>query len=480
MLDAYASVGMPIYYQHWSFGEQFVKEQESYKRGRMGLAYEIVINSSPCIAYLMEENSMLMQTLVIAHASFGHNHFFKNNYLFKQWTDAEGIIDYLVFAKKYISKCEQKYGVEDVELVLDAAHAISVYGVDKYTRPETISAAQEEDRRQEREEFIQSQLNLLWNTIPENEKEEDEEDEDEPKFPSEPQENLLYFIEKNAPKLEGWKREILRIVRMISQYFYPQRQLQLMNEGCATFFHYKIIHELEKEGVIDHGAMIEFYHSHTGVIKQHDAIILTGKKEPKYKQNPNYSGINPYALGLAMYKDIERISMKPTEEDINWFGGQDWVGNGDWLKNIKWAIENFKDESFIKQFLSPKIMRDFQMFAMHDDEKDTMIEISAIHNNQGYKQIRETLSQQYNLGYKIPDIQITNIDKWGDRSITLNHTMVNERPIDASTALETLKYIEYLWGYNVKLESTDHNGDIRGIIDLRENETILDVFLPPD
>ena len=181
-----------------------------------------------------------------------------------------------------------------------------------------------------------------------------------------------------------------------------------------------------------------------------------------------------------MYQDIERISMKPTEEDINWFGGQDWVGNGDWLKNIKWAIENFKDESFIKQFLSPKIMRDFQMFAMHDDEKDTMIEISAIHNNQGYKQIRETLSQQYNLGYKIPDIQITNIDKWGDRSITLNHTMVNERPIDASTALETLKYIEYLWGYNVKLESTDHNGDIRGIIDLRENETILDVFLPPD
>ncbi|HSO48104.1 MAG TPA: SpoVR family protein, partial [Rhizobiaceae bacterium] len=88
MLDAYSSVGMPLMYQHWSFGKHFLREEYLYRKGRRGLAYELVINSNPCITYLMEENTMALQALVIAHASFGHNHFFKNNYLFRQWTDA--------------------------------------------------------------------------------------------------------------------------------------------------------------------------------------------------------------------------------------------------------------------------------------------------------------------------------------------------------------------------------------------------------
>ena len=105
MLDAYSSVGMPLFYKHWSFGKHFAYHEASYRKGLMGLAYEIVINSSPCISYLMEENTATMQTLVIAHAAFGHNHFFKNNYLFKQWTDADGILDYLDFARGYIAQC---------------------------------------------------------------------------------------------------------------------------------------------------------------------------------------------------------------------------------------------------------------------------------------------------------------------------------------------------------------------------------------
>ena len=116
MMDAYASVGMPISYNHWSFGKHFLSTEKSYKRGQMGLAYEIVINSNPCISYLMEENSLTMQALVIAHAAYGHNSFFKGNYLFRTWTDAEAIIDYMVFAKNYIADCEQRYGMEAVEL----------------------------------------------------------------------------------------------------------------------------------------------------------------------------------------------------------------------------------------------------------------------------------------------------------------------------------------------------------------------------
>src|SRR5579883_2948166 len=111
MLDAYASVGLPLMYPHWSFGKRFAFHETLYRKGLQGLAYEIVINSNPCICYIMEENSMTMQTLVMAHAAFGHNHFFKNNYLFRQWTDANGILDYLSFARDYVAKCEERYGI---------------------------------------------------------------------------------------------------------------------------------------------------------------------------------------------------------------------------------------------------------------------------------------------------------------------------------------------------------------------------------
>ena len=124
MLDAYSSGAMPVMYPHWSYGKSFSVNEHLYDTGQQNLAYEVVINSNPCISYLMEENTMTMQTLVIAHACYGHNSFFKGNYLFRQWTQADAIIDYLVFAKKYVMECEEKYGFDAVEEVLDAAHAI--------------------------------------------------------------------------------------------------------------------------------------------------------------------------------------------------------------------------------------------------------------------------------------------------------------------------------------------------------------------
>ncbi|RLM50714.1 SpoVR family protein, partial [Halobellus sp. Atlit-31R] len=163
---AYTSVGMPVSYNHWAFGKHFLTTEKSYKRGQMGLAYEIVINSDPCIAYLMEENSLTMQALVIAHAAYGHNSFFKGNYLFRTWTDAEAIVDYMVFAKNYIAECEQRYGIDAVEELLDSCHALQNYGVDRYKRPAKLSVAQETARQKEREEYAQSQVNEIWRTLP--------------------------------------------------------------------------------------------------------------------------------------------------------------------------------------------------------------------------------------------------------------------------------------------------------------------------
>ena len=166
MLDAYSSVGMPLFYKHWSFGKHFAHQEASYRKGLMGLAYEIVINSSPCISYLMEENTATMQTLVIAHAAFGHNHFFKNNYLFKQWTDADGILDYLDFAKNYVAQCEERHGRLAVEQTLDAAHALMSHGIDRYPGKKNLDLRAEEKRAGDRRLHEESVFNDLWRTVP--------------------------------------------------------------------------------------------------------------------------------------------------------------------------------------------------------------------------------------------------------------------------------------------------------------------------
>lgn len=170
MLDVYTSHGMPISYPHWSAGKRFVSHENAYKRGLMGLAYEVVINSSPCISYLMEENTATMQALVIAHAAFGHNHFFKNNRLFREWTDSTQILDYLEFARGYVARCEERYGIKAVERILDAAHALQNQGVDRHTGSKRLDLRQEQERARERRAYEDEQFNDLWRTLPEGQK----------------------------------------------------------------------------------------------------------------------------------------------------------------------------------------------------------------------------------------------------------------------------------------------------------------------
>ncbi|HEY4082326.1 MAG TPA: SpoVR family protein [Burkholderiaceae bacterium] len=439
MMDAYASVGMPVNYRHWSYGKEFIATERNYKRGQMGLAYEIVINSDPCIAYLMEENTMAMQALVIAHASYGHNSFFKGNYLFRMWTDASSIIDYLVYAKNFIANCEERHGVEAVEQMLDSCHALMNHGVDRYRRPSKLSLAQETVRLAEREAHAQRQINDLWRTLPRKAETEDSAGPAARRFPEEPQENLLYFIEKNAPLLEPWQREVVRIVRKVAQYFYPQRQTQVMNEGWATFWHHRLLNTMYDDGFLSDGMMIEWLKSHTNVVAQ-----------------PPMQNLNPYALGFAMYTDIKRICEKPTEEDRRWF--PDLAGS-DWEVTLDHAMRNFKDESFIGQYLSPRLMREFRLFSILDDAEQSEYEISAIHDEAGYHHVRQALSRQYDLSTREPNIQVWNVNLRGDRSLTLRHTQHMNRPLHDS-AQEVLKHVARLWGFGVQLESVNDHGDM--------------------
>jgi spore cortex formation protein SpoVR/YcgB (stage V sporulation) len=317
------------------------------------------------------------------------------------------------------------------------------HGVDRYKRPAPLSIAEEQRRQQERSEYLQSQVNDIWRTIPGYDGEEPQSAES--RWPTEPQENLLYFIEKNAPLLEPWQREVVRIVRKIGQYFYPQRQTQVMNEGWATFWHYTLLNRLYEEGMVSDGFMMEFLQSHTGVVFQ-----------PPFDA-PYYSGINPYALGFAMMRDIRRICEEPTAEDREWFPE---IAGQDWRRVLDFAMRNFKDESFIAQFLSPHLMREFHLFAIRDDDREDAIEVTAIHEEQGYRNLRQALAEQYNLGTREPNIQVFNVDRRGDRSLTLRHFRHNRRPLGDSVD-EILRHIRRLWGFTVRLEALDEQGRVQ-------------------
>ncbi len=437
MLDAYSSIGMPLMYKHWSFGKRFARDEMLYRNGLQNLAYEIVINSNPCIAYLMEENSMMMQTLVMAHAGFGHNHFFKNNNLFRQWTDADGILDYLEFAKTYITRCEERYGEAAVEQVLDAAHALMSQGVNRYPRRKTLNLRDEEKRARERQEERERTYNELWHFTAAGARAKEMHNSSERRLMlGLPEENILYFLEKNAPLLKTWEREILRIVRHISQYFYPQKQTKMMNEGCATFVHYYIMNRLHDTGFLDEGGMLEFLQSHTGAVFQ-----------PDY-DHPGYSGLNPYALGFGMMQDIRRICEQPTEEDRAWL--PEIAGRGDWVDVLKDGWANYRDESFIRQFLSPALMRKMKLFDLYDDSKSDLV-VKAIHNERGYQKVRTKLADQYDVVQHEPEIEVVDVDLDGDRRLMLQHRVYAGVLTREKDTQSVMRHLATLWGYEVTL-----------------------------
>ncbi len=443
MLDAYSSIGMPLMYAHWSYGKRFARDEALYRKGYTALAYEIVINSSPCISYCMEENTMAMQTLVIAHAAFGHNHFFKNNYLFRQWTDPAGILDYLDFAKRYVAACEERYGLEAVERTLDAAHALMGQGVFRYPRARKLSLADYERRRRERIEREAQDYSDLWRTVPgARPAREADLAEDDPRerkrSPRLPEENLLYFLEKNSPKLRSWQRELLRIVRNVAQYFYPQRQTKLMNEGCATFVHYTIVNRLYDKGLISEGALLEILHSHANVVAQFDY------------NDQRFNGFNPYALGFAMMQDIQRICVAPTDEDREWF--PDIAGRDDWGAVLRDVWANYRDESFVRQFLSPRLMRKFRLFALSDTASESSVRVEAIHDAEGYRRLRSALADSYDVAANEPDIQVVDVDLLGDRPLVLRHATRDGVGLAEAGREATLSHIRRLWGYEVRLE----------------------------
>ncbi len=256
-----------------------------------------------------------------------------------------------------------------------------------------------------------------------------------------PEENILYFLEKTAPRMAGWQREVIRIVRLIAQYFYPQRQTKMMNEGCACFVHHRTMTRLHETGQISDGAFLEFLHSHTSVVMQPDF------------DDRRYSGINPYALGFGMMQDIERIALQPTDEDRAWF--PDWAGNGDAYATLREVWANYRDESVISQFLSPNLIRKMGLFHIVDDNQEDEMVVAAIHNERGYRDVRRALARQYDVARRDADIQIVDVDLAGDRRLELRHHVLDGVTLEEKDAERVLQHLADLWGYQVRLVESD-------------------------
>ena len=228
---------------------------------------------------------------------------------------------------------------------------------------------------------------------------------------------------------------------MIAQYFYPQGQTKVMNEGCATFIHYTIINRLFDQGRMGEGAMLELLASHANVVFQ-----------PGF-DDPRFSGLNPYALGFAMMQDIERICTTPTSEDRDWF--PTIAGNGDWMGTLIDAWENHRDESFILQYLSPALIRKFRLFNLSDRARDRFCEVASIHDERGYAAVRSALARNYDPGANRPDIQVVDVDLLGDRRLRLQHLVKNGILLDEKQRDATLAHIRRLWGYGLSLKGID-------------------------
>jgi stage V sporulation protein R len=385
MLIMAVSHGMPISYPHWSFGKDFLGSHEDYVAGKTGTIYEMIINTNPCICYVQEKNTLIMQMLVTAHAAVGHNHFFKNNYMFKQWTKPEFIVDYLQYAKTFIKDMETKYGEIEIGHYLDLAHSLQPFSIDKYKRREVNKSVKTASLRNSLDDIFNSYNPLYDGTFSEYKaKRVGLLQANEIKNIS--SENLLKFIAFYAEKLPDDIRDLLVIMSELYQYYYPQILTKVMNEGFATYSEQKLLNDLYDLGYIGEGYMLENLSDHSAVCHQ--------------RQFQDH--MNPYWLGYHMFKDIERMCTNPTEEDIEFCPS---ITNTDPIETINDIVANYCDETFILNFLSPKLIRDMKLFNLYTDDSLPHYKVTAIHNADGYKAIRQQLAKNYTWDNIFPNVE---------------------------------------------------------------------------
>jgi stage V sporulation protein R len=415
MLGYMAYSGMPSHYPHWSYGKAYEKLKTLYDYGVSGLPYEMVINSSPALAYLMRDNTLLLQVLTIAHV-YGHNNFFKNNATFRS-TRAEFTISTFkaqaVRVRRYIE--DPSIGVEKVEHILDAAHALALQcrrnlAVHKRTideaRADLLDAARPPSdpfhHLHRRPEYTEPDLR---------------------KIPPEPDEDLLLFVRDHNPYLTDWEKDLLTIAHEAAQYFIPQIETKIMNEGWASYWHKQILDSLD----LPQDLHLEFLVRHNQVVRPHPG------------------GLNPYHLGYKVWEDIRRRYDNPTPEERDEIGDPDKTG----IQKMFEVRESDRDVSFLRRHLTERLIRELDLF-QHDTRGDEII-VSKVADTDGWRDVKTVLLQNIGMG-TTPVIKVDDADFGGNRTLYLIHAH-DGRDLQLEYAEKTLAYVHRLWQRDVALET---------------------------
>lgn len=464
MLDAYTTTGLPYSYPHWSFGKRRMEEERKYDASKH-MAYEIVINSNPCLSYCMDSNTPLLQMIVIAHAAYGHNAVFKNNYLFKEEnTGADTILAENKLMRDYVLECEKRYGEPEVRALLNFCHAMQF--VDTSDNMLARKPSQRELEQKRRDQNLQAHLYPPSTSVFNSAANQNEKTVQGYSHPREGEKNILVFMADNAPHMPEWKRNIMRMVSRISQYFKPQRMTQTLNEGMATFTHDKIITTMRDIGLIDYGMYQEYKQINAGVLYQQPGVVFARDEQGKIVRDDNGQPVeqlvgaqfNPYRLGLSILQDIERICKDPTEEDKKWF--PNFAGESDWFGMVKHAVFSSSDETFIHQYLSPKVMRDLNMLAVESKVENRFHEVTAVHAGDGFQKMREVLAADKRIWDKLPHIELYDYQARTDRCLILRHHSKDGKLLDTADAEMILEYMHHQWEHPVVIESIDEDGEV--------------------
>lgn len=420
IIYTFGAYGMPTRFTHWSFGKQFHKMKLQYDLG-LSQIYELVINSNPCYAFLLDTNSLTQNKLIIAHV-LAHCDFFKNNVRFSN--TRQDMVESMTATAERIANYEMLHGKEEVERFLDAVLAIQEHIDPSIIRPKLPDYVL--DGEEEEEEVVRkTAYDDLWNldrsaadkkkTIVQKRK----------KFPPKPEKDLLLFIEQYSRELEDWQRDILTMMREEMLYFWPQLETKIMNEGWASYWHQRIIREMD----LTTDEAIDFASLNAGVVQ------------------PSKTSINPYYLGLKIFEDIEKRYDNPTAEMIK-LGVKPNSGR----ERMFEVREIESDISFIRNYLTKELVKKEDLYLF--EKKSGKYEIT----DKDYENVRDQLvSMRVNGGF--PYIVVEEGDYSRNGELYLKHGYEGTE-LDPHYLENVLPYIYQLWGRSVYLETYVENKPI--------------------
>lgn len=412
IIYTFGAYGMPTRFSHWSFGKQFHKMKLQEELG-MSKIYELVINSDPCYAFLLNSNSLIQNKLIIAHV-LAHSDFFKNNIRFKNTN--RKMVDSMAATAERIQNYEKIHGRDEVENFIDAVLAIQEHIDPTLLHPK--KQRENSDSKNLKSKAMRTEYDDLWRLDQSKQEEEKKPVKRNRKIPEEPQKDILLFIEAYSRELDDWQKDILTMMREEMLYFWPQLETKIMNEGWASYWHSRILREMD----LTEGEAIEFAKLHASVIQ------------------PSKTSINPYRLGIKIFEDIEERYDNPTEE-MRKRGIQPGTGR----EKIFEVREIESDISFIRNYLNKDIVEEEDLYLFQKQGREYKI----VEKN--WEDVRDQLvSMRVNGGF--PYITVQDGDYMKNGELYLKHHYEGIE-LDLNYLEKTMPYIHQLWGRSVHIET---------------------------